>query len=34
MNNINKIDLTKEQIEFIKNDSYIKILYPDINDLI
>ena len=34
MNHINKIDLTEEQKKIIKNDSTIKILYPDINDLI
>ena len=34
MNDINKIDLTVEQKKIIKNNQTIKILYPDINDLI
>lgn len=34
MNDINKIDLTVEQKKILKSDPTIKILYPDINDLI
>lgn len=34
MNHINKIDLTDKQKKIIKNNPTIKILYPDINDLI